>query len=186
MSPQHSKARHSTWKTKRNWGDASWKAYAPLPYQYKHVTKGDSRTETVTITVGGANEGKMPPQDPVQMKLGEEIENARIPMLVAPPAKQTPGYTDINFSRAKHTDAEHLEWSYIPTTHLPDVDTIMENLPAVAFQARTVRSWNPKCTLRVAPIDLSNAGVKDPRDNTPIEAAWTGGMIMARCRWGSG
>ena len=29
----------------RNWGDSSWKAYAPLPYAYKHVGKADVKSE---------------------------------------------------------------------------------------------------------------------------------------------
>src|SRR5665213_617492 len=33
----------------RNWGDSSWKAFAPLPYAYKHVGKGDRKSQTVTL-----------------------------------------------------------------------------------------------------------------------------------------
>ncbi len=50
----------------RNWGDSSWKAYAPLPYAYKSIGKGDKKSETVTISVSGSTDAKASAQDPVR------------------------------------------------------------------------------------------------------------------------
>ena len=139
----------------RNWGDSSWKAYAPLQLtRYKKISKGDVKTETVTIAVAGTIDAKATPQEPVHVKLGQATAGARIPAIVALPAGKVPEFTEISFNRdQEYKDRQKQSpWSYIPTTHLPDEDVIMENLPAVtSIRREPVKSINPNCTMHVGP-----------------------------------
>jgi len=164
----------------RNWGDNSWKAYGPLPYAYKHVTKGDEKSQTVTISVNGAKTADAAPaaQDPVRVRIGKPIAGSRVPVLVAVGSIVKPAeFVDISFHRDKYADKKDVSWSYIPTTHLPDDDTIMENLPAVATQLKTVRKFNTAgAKLHVGPIHLVKQG-HDPRGQTAFGAAWAAGMM---------
>ena len=163
----------------RNWGDSSWKAYAPLPYAYKQVKKGESKEETVTISVTGVNAAETRPsrQDPVRVKIGTIVEGSRVPMLVAPSAiKDHVEFTGISFSRDKFKGKEQISWSYTPTEHLPDNDVAMENMPALEDQAKTVRSISPGATLYVGPIQLSKRGM-DARFAAPFGRAWAFGLV---------
>ncbi|HET6248262.1 MAG TPA: hypothetical protein VFE47_11235 [Tepidisphaeraceae bacterium] len=161
----------------RNWGDSSWKAYAPLAYAYKTVNKGEVKSETVTIAISGTTDAKPVAQEPVHVKIGKAVAEARVPKLVPVPAGKVPEFTEISFNHDKYKDRKEIGWSYIPTTHLPDEDVIMENLPTVTYQAKTVKTLSPDCEMKVGPIGLSNAGVKDSRANTQMAAAWTMGMV---------
>lgn len=164
----------------RNWGDNSWKAYAPLPYSYKHVTKGDRKLQTVTISVKGVNasNSRVSPRDPVVVRFGKRIAGSRVPALVSVGAIVKPvEFPDIDFHRADYAGRNQVSWSYIPTEHLPDDDTIVENLPAIEAQLKTVRSFNTAgAKLHVGPIHLTRKG-HDPRGEQPFGAAWAAGMI---------
>jgi len=165
----------------RNWGDSSWKAYAPLPYAYKQVGKGDVKSQTVTLTVSGVNAANSTPTarpDPIRVTLGQPIEGATIPVILPSGSIDKPvAFTDISFNHQKFADKTRIDWSYIPTSHLPDDDTIMENLPAVTDQAKTILSFNhSQPVLRVGPIKLEATG-DDPRGDMPIGAAWVIGMV---------
>jgi hypothetical protein len=166
----------------RNWGDSSWKAYAPLPYAYKHVGKGDVKPQTITLMVSGANTGnsQASPQDPVRVEVGKDIPGFHMPTLIAAASIEKPlEFTTISFNHDKFKGKENIAWSYIPTTHLPDNDTIMENLPAITDQARTVAGIGPVCpVMSVGPIRL-NARGDDPRSGQPIAAAWAVGVVGA-------
>ncbi|MDB5174838.1 MAG: hypothetical protein JWN51_3611, partial [Phycisphaerales bacterium] len=114
----------------RNWGDSSWKAYAPLPYAYPHVAKGDKKVQTVTLTVAGKTAAQASPQDPVRLRLGRPIPGTKIPKFVlAADLSKSVIFSDINFGREKFAGAKTIAWRYTPTIHLPDNDTIMETLP---------------------------------------------------------
>ena len=103
-----------------------------------------------------------------------------MPTLVAAGSIAKPlDFTAISFNHEAFKGKESISWSYIPTTHLPDNDTIMENLPAIADQARTIKSIGPICPhMSVGPIGL-NAKGDDPRSGQPIAAAWAVGMVGA-------
>ncbi|MDB5291584.1 MAG: hypothetical protein JWL69_2825, partial [Phycisphaerales bacterium] len=168
----------------RNWGDSSWKAYAPLPYAYPHVTKGDKKAQTVTLTVGGKTDAQPSPQDPVRLRIGQAIPGAKIPKL-APAADfgKSVIFSDINFNRGKFAGAKTITWKYTPTIHLPDNDTIMETLPAVADEAITVKTFAPNAAIRVGPITLAEHG-HDPREATPFAAAWAAALVKSLAKGG--
>ncbi|HWE02954.1 MAG TPA: hypothetical protein VG326_11150 [Tepidisphaeraceae bacterium] len=158
----------------RNWGDSSWKAFAALPYAYKHIGKGDKKSQTVTLTVAGATDAKASPQDPVHVKIGRPIEGAKLPLLVAAPSTAGVDFYVIDFARPKYADKKRIDWPYIPTTHLPDDDTIMENIPAVTDQANTIRSFTTDCKLGVGPIHIPGE-----KDDQPIASAWGVAMVKS-------
>lgn len=163
----------------RNWGDSSWKAFAPLPYAYKHVAKGDTKKQTITVSVSGLNAGnrQAAPQEPVTVEIGVPAEGKRLPSLAtAALSEKTIDFTAISFKRDAFKDKKRIDWSYAPTTHLPDNDTIMENLPAIADQANTIREINPTAELHAGPLRLS-AKSEDPRSKEPIAAAWALGAM---------
>ncbi|HZK80105.1 MAG TPA: hypothetical protein VFC46_03540 [Humisphaera sp.] len=158
----------------RNWGDSSWKAFAPLPYAYKHVGKGDRKSQTVTLTVSGATDAKAIPQDPVHVKIGGPVEGAKLPSFTASPSATKGDFSAINFNHAKFADKKQINWECIPTTHLPDDDTIMENVPAVAAQAKTIRSFNANCKIVVGPIHIPGK-----KNDEPIATAWGVAMVKS-------
>ena len=135
----------------RNWGDTSFKAYAPLPYAYPDAKRGQSLKQTVTISVQGATTASEPPAPgPTVLRVradsgaGAARAEAKLPAFVARDAfARSPSFVDINRSRDKYKDQQEITWAYTPTTHLPDEDTMMENIPAIVTQARTIRSFAP-------------------------------------------
>lgn len=162
----------------RNWGDSSWKAFAPLPYDYKKVAKGDVRAQTVTLTVSGVSSANRVASQalPIHVNIGLPIGKAKIPQFL--PAGTIPkalDFTDFSFNHDAYKSRPQIEFSYIATTHLPDNDTILENLPAIADQAIAVGMVNPTAQIRVGPIGLQQRS--DPRDNTPMTAAWSVGVV---------
>ena len=169
----------------RNWGDSSWKAFAPLPYAYKHVPQGDVKAQTITVTVAGVNisNSQASPQEPVRLELGSEAAGAKIPTLASGSMAKAHEFTDISFNHDAFKTPPKIQWSYIPTTHLPDDDTVIENLPAIADQAKTIHSFNPTAELLVGPIGFIAKG-EDPRANQPIAAAWIAGMMNSLARGG--
>lgn len=162
----------------RNWCDSSWKAFAPLPYAYKHVGKSDVKAQTITLTVTGVtpDNSRATPLDPARLEIGSDVPGAIIPTLV-PPGSMTRSheFTDISFKHDAFKTAPQIQWASIPTTHLPDDDTVIENLPAIADQAKTIHSFNPTAELRVGPIGFVSKG-EDPRASQPIAAMWIVGM----------
>ena len=158
----------------RNWGDSSWKAYAPLSYNYKRVNRGDRKSESITLTVSGAAGAAPAPHDPVHVRIGQPIAGAKVPQFVAPDAGRVPDYSSINFTRGAFANAPRVQWSYTPNTHLPDDDTIMENVPAVADQAKTIHGYNPSARLVVNPLHVS-----EEKKNQPVTAAWAAAMVQS-------
>lgn len=159
----------------RNWGDTSFKAYAPLKYSYPTAKKGQHEHETITIEVSGAPDVKAPAPESVEVRVGKKpIEGAKVPAM-ATGAQKSIGFVDANMHRPKFAESTALSFLYTPFNHLPDDDTMMENLRAVWHQARTSKQFAPKATLRFAPIGLQSA--TDERTGKAIAAAWTAGMI---------
>ena len=167
----------------RNWGDSSYKAYAPLDYAYPNVRKDQKTDQTVTLKVaGGTDPGKVVGPETVQIHIGGPIKDAKIPKLVTfdKSWSKATGFVDINHSRQKFESAKEVTWAYTSATHLPDDDTQMENPPALADQVATAKSFAPKAVCRVGPIHLessSGPGGHDPRAAQPLAAAWAAEVV---------
>jgi hypothetical protein len=166
----------------RNWGDTSFKAYAPLPYKYPDATKGQTLKQKVTITAQASSNAGEPDHHaagPTVLRVrdaaGSTKNEAKIPTLVARDAfARARGFVDINTHRDRFQDQQEITWAYTPTTHLPDEDTMMENIPAIVYQARTIRSFAPHAKLRVGPIVLLNPEWPNrPQLAGNFTAAWT-------------
>lgn len=167
----------------RNWGDSSFKAYAPLPYQYPNVTKGDRKEQTVTLTVSGSSDETYAEAGAVHIRIGGPVEGAKLPRLVEhdSSSEKPTTFVDINNNRGKYADAKSITWPYTSATHLPDDDTLMENPPALLDQTKTIRSFAPQAALRVGPIRLEAGAdaAPDPRRGKPIAEAWVAEVIRA-------
>jgi hypothetical protein len=166
----------------RNWGDSSFKAYAPLAYNYPAVTKGDKKEQTVTLAVTGFSDTKYAEADTVHIRVGSPVEGAKVPRLVEHDASfdKPASFVDVNNNRAKYADAKSITWPYTSLTHLPDDDVLMENPPALLDQARTIRSFAPHAALRVGPIRLESGGTThDPRCGKPIAEAWAAEVVRS-------
>lgn len=161
----------------RLYGDSSFKAYSPLPYDYPTIPGGKVLEQTLVLTVGG----KIPAQEPtasvIRIKLGGRGSGVKIPTLVSPDQlKDSIPFPNIDRKRDKFQDATQLSWLLTPATHLPDDDVVMENLPSVVYQAQTIASFAPKATLIVGPIKMNGrwpGHVRPPG----FAAAWTAAQI---------
>ena len=155
----------------RNYGDSSFKAYAPLAYAYPDIKAGDAREETFTLRVENAP-ALRPPAHSTYVRLGGVVPNVKVPRLAPAGADARDSlFVGINNNRDKHKDAETLTFSFNPAVHLPDDDTLMENPPAILDQVRTARSFAPRAAIRVEPVHLGRAN--DPRAAGRFGAAWS-------------
>ena len=164
----------------RNWGDTSCKAYAPLRYSYPTAKKGQHEHETITLEVSGVPDAKTPVADTVEIHIGKTpIEGAKIPAFTTADRAQNPiGFVDANMHRQKFADANWLTFSYTSLNHLPDDDTLMENVRGVWHQARTAKQFAPKASIRFAPITVQpGSSNPDVRNGKAIAAAWTAALI---------
>lgn len=166
----------------RNWGDTSWKAYAPLPYQYKQLKKGQELREKVTISVAGFNQtAQTEPRPGLVVRLGDATATARLPRIVESNRLKGPaGFSDVNMSRPKYQGQAELTWGYTPAEHQPDVDTKMENLAGVMYQAQTARSFAPQAKLRVGPVIFGgdrwpNSG---EQESAALAAPWVAAFMQ--------
>jgi len=161
----------------RNWGDTSFKAYAPLKYAYPDAKKGQREHEIITLDVSGAPELKVPAAAPIQVRVSNlPIAGAKVPAFdKLDPALKSISFVEANMNRKKFADATELTFNYTSLTHLPDDDTMMENVRGVWHQARTARQFAPNAKICFAPVRIQpNAGdPADPRNSMPIGAAWT-------------
>ena len=158
----------------RNWGDASFKAFAPLPYAYPNVKKDQKFAQRVLITSNGSTGlDKYAERQAVHLRIGGPIAGAKVPK-VGVRGKEAEGvkeFVDINRGRDKYAGASAVSWLYESDTHLPDDDTLMENPPALFHQANTIRSFVPKATLRVFPVR--------PQHDAPFDGAWAAEALRA-------
>ena len=88
----------------RNYGDSSFKAYAPLPYPYPHIAKDDRKTQTLTLKVEHAPAAKKA-DSTCHITLGDALPNAKIPKLLTA-APDVPDFTfgGVNFNRDNFRD----------------------------------------------------------------------------------
>jgi hypothetical protein len=163
----------------RNWGDSSFKAYAPLPFAYPGVKKGQTFAQTITISLSETHgldkyvQGKA-----VHLRVGAPVPGSKVPRIVSDGAsfESSPSFVDINRGREKYADAGTVTWAYTSATHLSDDDTLMENPPALVDQADTIRSFAPRAALRVGPISL---GRPQRGDGAPLAGAWVAEVLKA-------
>ncbi len=163
----------------RNWGDTSYKAYAPLRYTYPKIKKGQKQEQTVTLAVAAPANLPQPEAGPVQLKLTDRVIGKLPSFVPVGSIRNAVGFSDISFKRNDYNEAKVVIWSYIGTEHLIDNDTIMENVPAVCMQARTLHSFAQEAQLRVGPSlrkPKPREG-RDPRAATPFAAAWVTAMM---------
>lgn len=160
----------------RNFGDSSYKAYAPLPYAYPNVKKGERYEEQLTITVsGGASAAKKAAATNTVLTLGEVVPERVFPTIKQGSAPTRIGYHGINHEREKTKAMSPVLWAYYPTEHLFDDDTCWENASCTVPQADTVRSYYPGADLAIDNIKLAPSHPRpapDPRNASPFGAAW--------------
>ena len=163
----------------RNWGDSSFKAYAPLRYKYPNVKKGDKQRQTITISVANAPAVPKVEAGPISLKLTDTVIG-KVPKFVASTQfRNAVAFQDISFNRQRFKGAKVVIWLYTPTVHLPDNDVIMENVPTVCDQAKTVKDFAPEASLRVgAALRAPKAGTgQDARAPAPFAAAWATALL---------
>jgi hypothetical protein len=166
----------------RNWGDSSFKAYAPLPYAYPAVEKGQKFAQTVTMTAGNtAALDKYVEHEAVHLHIAGPIAGSKIPKVEMHGGGYAgQSFVDINRNRDKYAAAPSVTWHYTSATHLPDDDTLMENPSALVDQAKTIRSIAPKAALSVGPLRLEQSLPRhDPGTVAPLAAAWFAEVLEA-------
>jgi hypothetical protein len=171
----------------RNYADSSYKAYAPLGYAYPEVTAEARREQVFRLAVEGAREIGAP--DPLEVTepvvtrvhLGNLAEGAKIPKVHrSVPATREADFFSVNTQRHLHADAESVQFACNPALHLPDDDTVMENVGAVLDQVRTARSFAPRAKIRIDPITFNSQHPRpgsDPRNATVFGAAWSAALM---------
>ncbi len=167
----------------RNYGDSSYKAFAPLSYKYPQVPAGATTQERLTLAVLGAERGKDSEPGPVRIRLGATLPEARLPKIVeASGDAAAVAFAAINTKREAYAEKDKITFAFNPATHLRDDDMLMENVPAVIDQVRTIRSFAPKAAIRIDPIGFNSrvAGApSDSRNETDFGVAWSAAMIKA-------
>jgi hypothetical protein len=161
----------------RLYGDSSFKAYSPLPYDYPTIPGGKVLEQTLIVTVGGNIPAPEPTASVIRIKLGGKDSGAKIPMFISPDQlKDSIPFLNINRKRDKFRGATELTWPLTPATHLPDDDVVMENLPTIVYQEQTIASFAPKATLNVGPIKMNGRWPGQVRP-PGFAAAWTAAQI---------
>ena len=160
----------------RNYGDSSFKAYAPLPYAYPAVAAGSSASQILRLAVEGAARAPLGAAE-TRVRIGGIIAGARIPKL----AETAPGTREVDFfavntHRAAHAAVRRLQFAFNPALHLPDDDTFMENPSALPDMVRTARIIAPGAAIRIDPITFDSQHprpARDPRNASQFGAVWS-------------
>ena len=163
----------------RNFGDSSYKAFSGMPFAYMNIKKGEAGTQTLTIAVTGAPTNADTAATPLRITLGGTLPGARLPQIVATNATRV-DFGGINGTPDLHTAAPELVWGFNVALHLPDDDTFMENIPAIADQVKTVRTWAPQAKTRIDPVTFRSPYPRpspDPRFQSPFGSAWVVRMM---------
>lgn len=159
----------------RNFGDASYKAYAPLPYAYPNVKKGERYEETITVQLGAVVPGVKLPAGKATLTLGGTVAGRAFPEIRQGNPSSKNGYHGLNHGRDKTKTLNPVLWAYYPTEHLFDDDTCWENASCLVDQAETLRSYVGSAALAIDNIKLAPSHPRpapDPRNASPFGAAW--------------
>ena len=158
----------------RNFGDSSYKAFSGIPYGYPNVKKGAAGSQTLRLEVSGAGPAQKRP--PLVVHIGRPVPGAKMPKLLpATASAKGKGFLGQPRDTAALVAAERIVMSYNPASHLPDDDTFMENLSAIADQVQTLRLRAPKAKFRIDPIGFDSPYPRpgpDPRNKGLFAAAW--------------
>ena len=95
------------------------------------LQKGETGAQTLTIEVRGAPADANAADVPLRVTLGNALPGAAMPKVLRSFAGDK-GFGEINANSAQHAAATELTWGFNVALHLPDNDTFMENIPAVA------------------------------------------------------
>ena len=161
----------------RNFCDSSYKAFHVMDHGCPQLKQGSQATETLVLACHGTIPNA-PPPDVVRVGLGD-VHSVRIPKL-RPSKHQAPTFVSINRDRPPHEGSESLDWAFNPATHMPDDDTLMENIPSIIDQARTADLFAPGARIDVGPIGFNPPYPRadpDPRNHGLFAAAWCARMI---------
>ena len=159
----------------RNYGDASYKAFSSMPHKYPDVPKDQRASQTFTLEV--KNPPSPAPSPPaVVVRLGDLMPATRIPKLLL---TQEPRPL-VNFGRATYRNAEAVTFSFNPAVHMPDDDSLMENIAVIVQQARTVRASAPQAAICIEPVTFNSPYPRpgpDPRNGGLFGAVFSAAVV---------
>jgi hypothetical protein len=166
----------------RNFGDSSYKAYAPLGYEYPKVQANATTHQRLTISVLGADRIPVAEKE-LRVTIGAPIQGTKLPHVTeATPNAEPLDFAKLNANRDTYATQKTITFRFNPTTHLRDDEMIMENIPAVIDEVATIRSFAPEAIIRVDPVGFNSkvrGAMTDPRSEMPFGAAWCAAMIKA-------
>lgn len=172
----------------RNFGDSSYKAYSSMALKYPKLAKGQKASQVFTLAVTGTPAGKaaQSAEAPgvIKVKIGAAVAGAKMPTVTTSGTAMNPdgmlSFVGTNGNRKEAASKQMVAWSYTPFAHMPDDDTLLENLPAILDQARTVRSFAPAATLKIATASLDSPygrPAPDARNQGPLAGAWATALV---------
>lgn len=163
----------------RNFGDSSYKAFSGMAFKYMDVKKSEKGSQSLTLEVRGAPALADTPAGPLRVTLGAALPGARLPKTQTSTAKGT-AFREINASSAEHATADELAWGFNVAMHLPDDDTLMENIPAIVDQVKSVRAFAREARIRIEPVTFNSPYPRpgpDAHQEGPFGAAWVVRMM---------
>lgn len=174
---------HFDMEDQRNYGDSSYKAYAPLVYPYPKIANGAAAEQTLTLQVHHADAAAHLDADgPIHIDVGEVEGEGKVPRVVTGADPQEPclDFGGVNFNRSQFTAAKTLSWGLCPTVHLWDDDNLIDNLSAMPDQVRTAHTYAPGAPVRIKPVRLDPPHPRperDPRNAALFGAAWSAAVL---------
>lgn len=161
----------------RHFGDSSFKAYAPLPFEYPNIPTAKRFKQTITLSVAGKPPARAAFVNESRITVSSVRTGHTVPTLrdwqESDPASRS--FIDQVAKPADLADAQSIRWDYRPSLHLHDNETYWENAQAVVDQAATMRHHNKTAQLVISPLDLEIPHPRpgrDPRTIDPFGAAW--------------
>jgi hypothetical protein len=167
----------------RTYSDSSFKAYAPLGYNYKApIPKGDSKEEILTVELKGAKALPAPKAGPVVVRVGAvPVPGAKVPKITTgEPSERSGIFGAVNGKAEANKGASALTWGYGPAVHLPDDDTFFENLTNIQDAVKTAHSYAPGAAITLDPISFTSSfsgPSGDPRNKGLLAAAWSAALL---------
>lgn len=164
----------------RNFGDTSFKAYAPLDYAYPNLKAGDTKTQSITITPSGyiGSAGDAPPE--VTYLTRGALTDARVPQLKLGSKGERNWFITVNQERDKTRAASAVSFAYFPVEHLYDDDVCWENVPCIQELAESARKIAPGKPIDIHHIALTLTHPRptpEPRNQDAFGAAWAAACI---------
>jgi outer membrane protein assembly factor BamB len=155
----------------RTYGDASYKAYAPM-YSTTKLTKGQNAEQAFTLRVKNVKPTQQ--SQTLSVKISEKQIGAHFPKLVNS-EKAYIWFATINDNPEKFKNEATITISYNPVIHMPDEDTRMENQPALLEAVDAVRFFAPGAAIRIDPIvfESSNFPPAKQQEANNFNDAWS-------------